>query len=79
MNVWVERLRSFMNEHQEWHAFVIGWADGASCRKTDWSKMNLYYGDKEQIGREFHYYKFGLPIGLFTLFVVIAIILKVLI
>lgn len=60
-------LYTFMNTHQEWHAILIGWGDGISCRRTDWQEIHRIYGDKEKMRRELHYYKVGLGVGVLTL------------
>jgi len=60
-------LKEFLNTHQEWHALVIGWGDGVSFRKTDWYMLNVYYGTKEKMRQELHYYKFGLALGFFSI------------
>ena len=60
MNIWLKRLRSFMNTDAEWHAFVIGWGDGVTFRRTDLSRIR-------EIEGEVHYYKFGLALGLFSI------------
>lgn len=65
MTKWFD-WKEFFSTHQEWHAWVIGWGDGASFRSTDWTMLNTYYGDTEKMRQELHYYKAGLPIGLFS-------------
>jgi len=60
-------IKNFLDIHQEWHALIIGWGDGVSCRRTDWQKINRIYGSEEKMKREFHYYKAGLGIGVLTL------------
>jgi len=60
-------LKEFLNEHQEWHALVIGWGDGFSFRNTDWRGINKIYGKEEKMRRELHYYKAGLGFGVLSL------------
>ena len=54
MNVWFERIKSFLSTHEEWHTAIIGFCDG------------FYpFGDnhgiskelEEAIKKEKHYYK----------------------
>ena len=72
------KIRNFLDEHQEWHSLVIGWGDGVSFRSTDWAKLNVFYGDKEKMSQELHYYKFGLGLGLFSILGFITAMLRIL-
>ena len=54
MNVWLERIKSFLNTHEEWHTAVIGFCDGFfpfGCKYEPSKEL------KKAIENEIHYYK----------------------
>lgn len=56
---------SFLNTGEEWHAFVIGWAETA-C--PWWARYRCTKAAEYTPEREYHYYVFGRVIGMATLF-----------
>jgi len=57
------RWSNFLDTHQEWHALVIGLADGITFQRTNWFDIDKLYGPAEKMMQEFHYYKGGLILG----------------
>ena len=66
-------LNNFMDTHQEWHAFVIGLADGMSFQSTD---MDVFYPESEKMEEEIHYYKGGVFFGRIAFVVLVAGMIK---
>ena len=67
---------SFMNTPEEWHAFVIGWAE-SSC--PWWARYRCTKAAEYTPEKEYHYYVFGRVIGfltLITMVIMITIIIK---
>ena len=67
MNRWFPNLSEFMNEYDEWHATVLGFADGwFFWRKTEYSRKHTRLITKEK-----WYYRIGMVIGFasFCLFI----------
>jgi len=52
----------------EWHSFVIGWCEAISFGRRI-HKMPMEYDNP--LTNEYHYYLFGLAIGVFTWLVII--------
>ena len=70
------RCFSFMNTPEEWHAFVLGWAETA-C--PWWARYRITKQAEYTPRKEYHYYAFGRVIGfltLITIVIVITIIIK---
>ena len=63
---------NFLDTYQEWHALIIGWADGVSFTKTDWSKIAHSCPHDAGIEGEYHYYKVGVALGRFSIIGFIA-------
>lgn len=51
---------SFLSTSEEWHAFVIGWAE-ISC--PWWARYRVTKEAEYTPAREYHYYAFGRVIG----------------
>lgn len=61
--------RTFLSNHHEWHALVIGVGDGISFQTVQtWQHSVLIH--------ELHYYKFGVGVGRLALVLWVAVLLK---
>lgn len=58
---------SFMNTPEEWHAFVLGWAETA-C--PWWARYRCTKQAEYTPRQEYHYYAFGRVLGFITLVLV---------
>ena len=63
---------NLMDTVQEWHAFVIGLADGMSFQHTEWHTMDIFYPESEKMEEEIHYYKGGVFFGRIAFIVLVA-------
>lgn len=59
---------SFLNTSEEWHAFVIGWAE-TTC--PWWARYRVTKEAEYTPAKEYHYYAFGRVMGLLTLLAMI--------
>ena len=66
--IWLERIKSFLNTHEEWHTAVIGFCDGffpfgakyePSSKAQSKDKKSL----REAIESEYHYYVSARVVG----------------
>lgn len=62
------KLKTFLNTHQEWHAFVIGFFE-VLC---PWpSRYHLTMAPMDDLLKEFHYYMAGRGLGFVTLLLIL--------
>ena len=61
--------RTFLSDHHEWHALVIGVGDGISFQTVQtWQHSVLL--------KELHYYKTGVGVGRLGLIILVAILVR---
>lgn len=60
---------SFLNSSEEWHAFVIGWAETA-C--PWWARYRCTKKAEYTPTREYHYYAFGRVVGFIELLLLLT-------
>ena len=60
MKVWIERIKSFLNTHEEWHTAVIGFCDGFFPFKARYEPSKKI---REDIESEIHYYVSARVVG----------------
>ena len=53
MNIWLERIKSFLSTHDEWHVSIIGFCDGFFPFKAKYEPSKEL---KKAIEDENHYY-----------------------
>jgi len=68
-------FRHFLDTHQEWHAFVIGFCE-VICPWPPRHK-SMHKELRKQIAFEYHYYMFGRAIGVIAWLVIAKIIQEV--
>lgn len=64
---------SFLSTSEEWHAYIIGWAETA-C--PWWARYKVTKEAEYGVGKEHHYYLFGRVMGLLTLLAIIIVFAK---
>jgi len=66
-------LREFLNTDEEIHSFVVGWSEAINLIFAAQEKPESV---KKMLAGEWHYYKFGLALGVFTWLGIILGVIK---
>lgn len=80
----MRKIKEFLSSVEEWHSFVIGWAEiicpwkpyiprAATAKKISMTERTAQVGE-DYIQEDWHYYSFGRAMGVFTWLIIIVLL-----